>query len=161
MKYARSIVGILVAALVCAVVTEPVCLAGVPGDVNGDARTDVRDIQVLATALCEPGAVPVNGDANKDGRVDVLDFQYVVAQAEDQPAEPPRSSAPERQTACMPASGVVLTVKLDESGGIVVTSGGRGRIPRPEVMGPVSGGCQRMTTPTRAQAPPHAPPLRI
>ncbi len=104
MRYVHLITGTLALALVAGLAAPPVC-AVAPGDVNGDARTDVLDIQALAAAISEPESSMPRADVNRDGRVDVLDFQYVVSHASEQPADVPPPPAPERHTA-WPASSV-------------------------------------------------------
>jgi hypothetical protein len=63
----------------------------VSGDVNGDHRVDVLDLQIIiAKVLDSPNAAIVNG-LSGDGRANVLDFQRALAQAQHpgQPVETP------------------------------------------------------------------------
>lgn len=48
------------------------------GDLNGDGRIDVLDMQAVLGSLLA-GQEPGSGDVNGDGRVDVLDLQRVLS----------------------------------------------------------------------------------
>ena len=46
-----------------------------PGDVNGDGKTDIRDLVRIKKYLADPDSIVVYGaDYNKDGRIDSLDL---------------------------------------------------------------------------------------
>ena len=50
-------------------------------DINADHSIDVRDVQVVGTALFHAESTSFAADVNGDGTVDILDFQQVVHEA--------------------------------------------------------------------------------
>jgi len=58
----------------------------IPGDVNGDRRVDVLDIQAVIGGMLASGERNRLTDLNRDGQTDVLDLQLVLSWAQ-QPAE--------------------------------------------------------------------------
>lgn len=52
-----------------------------PGDVNGDGKVDVIDINCIVNILLDPEHSPTydnRGDVNGDGKVDIVDINYIV-----------------------------------------------------------------------------------
>ena len=162
MKYLRSIISVLIAALFVGVAAPPVCPCGAPGDINGDDRTDVRDIQLLAAALSRPDLPRPEADVNGDGRVDVLDFQYVVAEAGEQAPPPPQPPAPEDKAACVPASGTVQTLSETGSAAPRAVHAAHGEIVRRDAHYAARHAHHATTAETNPAAQPvYPPPLRI
>jgi len=55
------------------------------GDINGDYRVDIRDVQTLLSEMLS-GVIPENeADVNTDGQIDVCDLQFMLAQINVQP----------------------------------------------------------------------------
>lgn len=81
---------ILACVLATGVACSPVVAHFAPlrGDLNGDGRFDVLDLQGLASALLNDVERP-EADVNGDGQVDILDFQLALAQPEAEPPEMP------------------------------------------------------------------------
>jgi len=53
------------------------CIPGTTGDINGDGKVDVLDLQILTNAILGVSQ-PGKGDLNGDGKVDVLDLQILT-----------------------------------------------------------------------------------
>lgn len=77
MFLSKAICAVCVASIATAPMVGP--LDPMRGDLNGDARIDVLDLQSLTAALLEGGG-RTEADLNGDGRVDVLDYQRALAQ---------------------------------------------------------------------------------
>lgn len=60
------------------------------GDVNGDHRVNIFDVQSLVSQMVA-GAIPADGaDVNSDGQIDVCDLQFILARLNTQtPSEEP------------------------------------------------------------------------
>ena len=86
----RWIIALLALGVAVGTAVPPYATHSNEGDVNGDAVTDVLDVQSAIHAVThqrDDGEM----DVNKDGRVDVLDFHLVLARATYAPSstEPP------------------------------------------------------------------------
>lgn len=73
-----------------AVATPGPCLwpVALPGDANGDAVVDVRDLQIVIAAVFDESLAPM-ADVNHDGVVNILDFQLVQARAQERDSASP------------------------------------------------------------------------
>ena len=91
MRYRGSAaLGVTAACMIATVVTT-VSPQLIRTDINGDARTDVRDVQILVIDLLDSGPFLPETDLNADGHVDICDLQGLLNAATDQKQFPPRT----------------------------------------------------------------------
>lgn len=90
----HMVAGAVAAALA---VTGGMCVCpdrAVPGDMNGDSRIDILDLQGIVICVLSSGNRNCSGDINRDGKINILDFQRMVDEASQTPERPRKNSAP-------------------------------------------------------------------
>ncbi len=75
----RLLVWAVIYSVAAASCTIPCSSLDLRGDLNGDNRTDIRDLQVLVAQIVAGSASAKKADLNRDGRVDVRDLQLILA----------------------------------------------------------------------------------
>jgi hypothetical protein len=75
-----------------------------PGDINGDRRADIKDVQQLLSDTLADAATPAAADVNGDGAVDVRDLQCLLAGVVETEELPERPAQDQNDDATTPAT---------------------------------------------------------